>query len=60
MSGAMQEPITHQPVHKEAPSYQVVTGSEEWHHEMFGCLDGGISANDHLCMNQHQPLRLKN
>ncbi|KAH8594697.1 PLAC8 family-domain-containing protein [Bisporella sp. PMI_857] len=43
-------PITQQPAPKETPSYKVVTGSEEWSHEVFGCLDGGIAANNHLCL----------
>ena len=50
MSENKQNPITQQPGHRETPFYRVVTGTEEWSNEMFGCLDGGISANDHLCM----------
>lgn len=38
-----------QPTAKPTPSYKVQTGSEEWSNEVFGCLDGGIEANDHLC-----------
>jgi hypothetical protein len=49
-----QEPVvTQQPGAQATPSYKVVTGSEEWSNDVFGCLDGGLEANDHLCAFFH-------
>lgn len=42
--------VTQQPGAKPQPSYKVVTGNEEWGTGVFDCLDGGLEANDHLCM----------
>jgi hypothetical protein len=43
------EPVYQQPAAQPTPSYKVVTGNEEWGNDVFGCLDGGLEANDHLC-----------
>jgi len=55
MSETKHAPVTQQPGQNEAPSYRVVTGTEEWNNEIFGCFDDGISANDQLCMHQLLP-----
>jgi len=44
------EPIYEQPTAQPVPSYKVVTGSEEWKNDIFSCMDGGLEANDHLCL----------
>jgi hypothetical protein len=43
--------ITQQPAANPQPSYKVVTGTEEWGTGVFDCLDGGLEANDNLCIS---------
>jgi len=50
MAEMKQDPITQQPAAQATPSYKVVTGTQEWSNDVFGCLDGGLEANDHLCL----------
>jgi len=49
--GGVTEPVTYQqPAPQATPSYKVVTGDMEWKNDMFSCFDGGLEANDHLCL----------
>jgi len=44
-----EQPVYQQPQGQQKPSYSAVTGTEEWSHDIFGCLDGGLESNDNLC-----------